>query len=327
MTTTVQTVLDLSGATHREPLGPTAEGLSSATFERVVINGDRYVVKRLSYETDWVMRAVADVGVPRVVRMHTSGLFDSLPTCIDTTLVTVAHDPATGMAELLMRDVSDAFLRDSDPFSADQHAVFVDGMAQLHASTQGMVDELGLTPPAQRWQMLGPAFARQEALRGPLTGVPGVLLPMWSRLAQNAPDVYRTAVALAENPERLVRALAATPQCLVHGDWKGGNLGIAADGRIILVDWAFPGIDAPCADLGWYLAVNCDRLPEGKDATIERYRNALERHGLQTSAWWDRQLPLALLGAAVQLAWSKCDQAEELAWWSGRVAEGSALLP
>jgi hypothetical protein len=114
---------------------------------------------------------------------------------------------------------------------------------------------------------------------------------------------------------------------LPHGRCGCREPGAPGESARILVDWAFPGIDAPCADLGWYLAVNCDRLPEGKDATIERYRNALERHGLQTSAWWDRQLPLALLGAAVQLAWSKCDQAEELAWWSGRVAEGSALLP
>jgi hypothetical protein len=327
MTTTLQTVLDLSGATHREPLGPTAEGLSSATFERVVIHGDRYVVKRLSHDTDWVMRAVGDVGVPRVVRMHTSGLFDALPACLDTTLVAVAFDPATGMAELLMRDVGDAFLRDSEPISPEQHALFLDVMAQLHAATRGMVDELGLMQPTQRWQMLGPAFARREALRGPLTGVPGLLVPMWGRLGQNAPDLHRAVLALADNPAPLVTALAATPQSLVHGDWKGGNLGIGADGRVVLVDWAFPGVDAPCVDLGWYLSVNCDRLPESKEAAIERYRDALERHGMHTAGWWERQLPLALLGTAVQMAWSKCDQVEELAWWSARVAEGCALLP
>ena len=41
MTATMQRSLDLSAATLREPLGPTAEGLSSATFERVVIDGGR----------------------------------------------------------------------------------------------------------------------------------------------------------------------------------------------------------------------------------------------------------------------------------------------
>lgn len=327
MTPTMQKSLDLSGATHRESLGPTAEGLSSATFERVVLDDEPYVVKRLSYDTDWVMRAVGDSGVPRVVRMHAGGLFDRLPGCLDTVLVAVAFDSGTGMTELLMRDVSDAFLRDSDPFSAEQHAVLVDAMAQLHASTWGMVDELGLTTPAQRWSILSPAFARTEAMRGPLEGVPSVLLPMWGRLAQNAPETHGVLHRLAENPAPLVAALATTPHALVHGDWKGGNLGIGPDGRVVLVDWAFPGVDAPCADLGWYLAVNCDRLPESKEATGERYREALERHGVDTSRWWQRQLALALLGCAVQMGWSKCDQPDELAWWSARVAEGSALLP
>ena len=96
MTLTVPAVprsLDLSRASDREALGPTAEGLSSASFERLTIDGDPYVVKRLSYDTDWVMRAVDDRGRPRVVRMFATGMFARLPACIDTTLVAVAYDP------------------------------------------------------------------------------------------------------------------------------------------------------------------------------------------------------------------------------------------
>jgi hypothetical protein len=189
-----------------------------------------------------------------------------------------------------------------------------------------MVDDLGLTPPEVRWTMLSPAFAELEARRGPLTGVPALLQPMWTRLAQNAPDLHRVLAGLLVDPAPLVDALAGTPKTLVHGDWKGGTLGIADDGRVVLVDWAFPGIDAPCADLGWYISVNCDRLPESKEATLQRYRDALERHGMDTAGWWDVQLPLALLGSAVQMAWSKCDQPDELAWWAARVAEAAALL-
>jgi hypothetical protein len=308
------------------PVGPTPEGLSSATFERVVIDGQPYVVKRLSYDTDWVMRMVQDVGVPRVVRMHTSRLFDRLPACVDTTLVDVAFDPATGAAELLMRDVGPAFLKDSEPFSSSQHEIVIDAMAQLHAATQDLVDDLGLTTPAQRWCMFRPSWIQAEEGRRPLDGVQAAALANWRRLADVAPETHRVLVALLEDPVPLVDALATTPTALVHGDWKGGNLGIADDGTVVLVDWAFPGIDAPCADLGWYLAVNCDRLPESKECTIERYRDALERHGMRTAGWWDRQLPLALLGSAMQMAWSKCDQPEELAWWSAWVATGAALL-
>ena len=323
----VPTSLDLRRASQRQLLGRTAEGLSSAAFERLAIDGRRYVVKRLSYDTDWVMRAVGDVGPPRVVRMHASGLFDRLPGCIDTTLVAVAYDPETGLTELLMRDVGETFLRDSDPITAGQHATVIDAMAQLHAASWGMTDDLGLTPPARRWSVLSPGFARREAERGQPSGVPAALGPMWDRLSLVDPGTHRVVRRLADDPAPLVTALAGTPRALVHGDFKGGNLGLYPDGRIALVDWAFPGVDAPCADLAWYLAVNCDRLPESKESTIVRYHAALQGHGVDTGGWWDRQLALSLLGGAVQMAWSKADQPEELAWWAARVREACALLP
>ena len=330
MTLTVHSVpasLDLSRASDREALGPTAEGLSSASFERLTLDGDPYVVKRLSYDTDWVMRAVDDRGRPRVVRMFTSGMFARLPACIDTTLVAVAYDPTTGLTELLMRDVGALFLRDDEPITVAQHATLIDAMSQLHAATWDLTDDIGLTPPANRWRALSPAFARREAERGSLTGVPALIQPLWDRLAQADPATHRVLLGLAEDPTPLVAGLASTPRALVHGDFKGGNLGLHPDSRVVLVDWAFPGVDAPCADLAWYLAVNCDRIPEGKEATIARYRAALESHGIDTGGWWDRQLALSLLGGAVQMAWSKADQPEELAWWAARVHEASALLP
>lgn len=322
----VATALDLSQATDREPLGPTLEGLSSATFERMLIDGRPHVVKRLSYETDWVMRAVDDTGMPRVVRMFASGLFDQLPACLDTTLVDVSYNPDDGLAELLMRDVSEAFFRDSDPITLADHVVVLDAMAQLHASTWGMTDDLGLTPAASRWRALSPAFARRESARGPLSGVPAVIEPMWADLAEVDPATHRVLSDLTEDPTPLITALAATPQALVHGDFKGGNLG-RYDDRVVLVDWAFPGVEAPCVDLAWYLAVNCDRLPESKELTIDRYRASLAAHGISTDGWWDVQLPLALLGGALQMAWNKAGQPDELAWWAARVAEASPLLP
>lgn len=323
---TVPASLDLSRASHREALGPTPEGLSSASFERLTLGGDPYVVKRLSYDTDWVMRAVDDIGTPRVVRMFASGMFDQLPDRIDTTLVDVAHDPETGLTELLMRDVSDAFLRDSNPITGEQQALLIEAMAQLHAATWGMTDDVGLTPAASRWCALIPAFARREAKRGPLSGVPALLAPMWGRLAEVEPEMHGALHALVKDPTPLIRGLAGTPQALVHGDFKGGNLGIHPDGRVVLVDWAFPGVEAPCVDLAWYLAVNCDRLPESKELTIERYRTSLHGNGIDTSEWWDRQLALSLLGGAVQMAWAKADQPEELAWWAARVREARPLL-
>src|SRR5205085_3518986 len=114
------------------------------------------------------------------------------------------------------------------------------------------------------------------------------------QLRQVAPVVAAAAMALANDPTPLVQALAETPQTLVHSDWKGGNLGRHPDGRTILLDWAFPGAGAGCRDLAWYLAVNCDRLPSSKEHAIQLYRDALERQGIPTTGWFDRQLALSL---------------------------------
>ena len=318
--------LDLRGATLREPLGPTAEGLSGASFERVELDGHRYVVKRLSRDTDWVMRAAHDTGVPYAAKLHRAGVFAELET-VDAARVEAAYDEESGLLELLMHDESAAFLRDSDPLSASQHQVILDAMAGMHAQTWGWTDAWGLTPEGVRFQLLSPGFAQGEAERGPLTGVPNAIAPLWGKLAAVAPDAHAVLAPLADDPGPLVAALATTPKCLVHGDWKGGNLGIRQDGSVVLVDWAFPGIDAPLLDLAWYLAVNCDRLPESKEQTIDRYRIALEGCDVATDGWWDQQLALALLGGAVQMAWNKSGQADELAWWASWVETGHALLP
>src|SRR5947199_361864 len=81
---------------------------------------------------------------------------------------------------------------------------------------------------------------------------------------------------------------------LVHGDWKMGNLGSHPDGRTILLDWAVTGEACGTSDLAWYLAINCERLPHSKEDAIAAYRDALERHGVTTSSWWDRAIALAL---------------------------------
>jgi hypothetical protein len=64
------------------------------------------------------------------------------------------------------------------------------------------------------------------------------------------------------------------------------------------------------------VALNQARLPETKEATIAAYREALHAHGIDTSAWWDRQLALCTVAMATAFAWEKAlgDQTE-LSWW------------
>ena len=137
----------------------------------------------------------------------------------------------------------------------------------------------------------------------------------------------RSCSQIHADPKSLADALRTTPSTFVAGDWKLGNLGSRPDGRTILLDWAYPGEAPPCWELAWYLALNRSRMPESKDAAIERYRHALQRHGVDTGDWWDRQLGLCLVGIMATFAWEKAvgDQ-DELAWWAAAALAGARWL-
>ncbi len=128
-----------------------------------------------------------------------------------------------------------------------------------------------------------------------------------------------------DRPDLVTGPLAATPRTFLHGDWKMGNLGTHPDGRTILLDWAYPGSGPACWDLCWYLALNRARLPESKEAAIDRFRAALEARGVATGSWWDAQLDLCLIAIMATFGWEKAlGDDDELSWWESRVIDAAA---
>jgi thiamine kinase-like enzyme len=158
--------------------------------------------------------------------------------------------------------------------------------------------------------------------------VPQLVAKGWPLLPEVAPAAAAVLVPLAYDPGPLVDALASTPQTFVHSNWKLDNLGTDDAGRTVVLDWEQAGRGAPLSDLAWYLAINCRRLPQSKEASIDVYRAALEAHGHRTDPWWDRQLMLCLLGAMVQFGWEKAlgGYDEELQWWETKVIQAAPLL-
>ena len=132
-----------------------------------------------------------------------------------------------------------------------------------------------------------------------------------------APRAHELALALVTDPAPLVGGAGEDAGDAGPRRLEGRQPGLARDGRTILLDWGWPAVAGPLVDIGWYLGVNCDRLPESKEDTIDAYRGgagaARDRH----RDWWDRQLELALLGAFLQLGWSK--SGAELGWWLPRI--------
>jgi hypothetical protein len=318
----------LEAATSRQLLQH-GDSKSGSTLERVVIDGEPFVVKTMHPDEDWIARMLGDLRC-WPVRVWASGLLDVVPPVIDHTVV----GAAAGLGRngwggaLLMRDVGPSLLPEGNTtVPADLHAGFLEHMAALHARFWGFEDSLELLPLSMRYRGFCDESIEAERARGFPAVVPQIAGEGWARIAAVRHPAVAPVLELRREPSVLVSALDATPQTLVQGDWKMGNLGWHSDGRTILLDWALPGRAPPTVDLAWYLALNVERLPRTKEDTIAAYRTALERQGIDTAGWWDRQLDLALLGQVVILGWEKAlGDAAELEWWLDRAGEGLTRL-
>ena len=318
----------LARATDAEALTP-SDSKSGASLERVLIDGEPHVIKRVCFADDWLMQAIDDrTGAAAVA--WSNGLFDRMPDCIDHATVAMAceHTEAGPALVIVMRDVSEWLVPDDDGVvSPEQHRTFMDHMAGLHAALWGWTDDIGLVSLHNRYSIMTRPRIEVAAKASPNATVPPLIVEGWQRLPSLAPAMAETLFALHADPSPLVDALAGTPSTFLHGDWKMANLGTGPDGRTILVDWSFPGAGPATAELAHYLALNRRRMPESKEAAIGAYRAALEGHGVVTNEWWERQLPLTLLGIMCALGWEKAlGDDDELRWWEQRVAEGAALL-
>ena len=68
-------------------------------------------------------------------------------------------------------------------------------------------------------------------------------------------------------------------------------------------------------------------MPLSKVDTIEHFRSSLERNGIDTTGWFDRQLALSLLAGLVVFGWEKAlGDDDEFGWWCDRAREGAARL-
>jgi hypothetical protein len=314
----------LARASSREPLRP-GDGRSGSQFERVVIDGQRYFLKRVSPSGDWIMRVTGD-HVHRTYRIWEAGIMDRAPASIDHTVVAMEVNGEGDDAELsiLMRDVERFLVPEGDALvPLEQHRGFIERMAELSAAFWGWTDEVGeLATMDNRVTFFAPDNIAPELTVDEVPIAVAAADQGWRRLADRSPELMRLAAALHDQPTLVTEPLATTPVTFLQGDWKMGNLGTHPDGRTILIDWAYPGSGSACYDLCWYLALNRARLPESKEATIARFRTALERAGVETAGWWETQLDLCLVAIMATFGWEKAlGDDDELRWWEEQVRQ------
>jgi hypothetical protein len=317
----------VAGATSRTPV-EFEDAKSGARFERVVLHGERLLLKHVDVRDDWIMRQTGDVGcIP--IRLWEAGIYDVVPDCIEHATVGAARDGTHGA--VLLRDVGEWLVPGGDdPIDPEQHLGFLDHLAALHAAMWGWEDTVGLLPLANRYSFFGPDALECEAALGFPQAVPRIATDGWTRLADASPELDAALRPLRRAPWPLLDALADTPATFLHGDTKAANLGRLPDGRTIMIDWSQSGAGPPLAEIVHSLALNRARIPREltRDSTVDAYRAALERHGIDTSRWFERQLSLCLVGVMLQLAWEKAldPTGDELAWWRDRTIDTAREL-
>ena len=104
-------------------------------LQRVVIAGERFVLKHVDHRDDWIMRQTGDVGcIP--VRVWESGVLDLLPDCLDHATVGAARE--AGHGAVLMRDVGRWLVPAGEaPVSEEQHLRSLDHLAALDTAASG----------------------------------------------------------------------------------------------------------------------------------------------------------------------------------------------
>jgi hypothetical protein len=314
----------LASASSRQEVHP-SDGKSTSTFERVVIDGQTFFLKRLSLATDWIMRASGD-RVHRPYVVWKAGVMDRVPPEIDHTVVAmeVVGEGSDAELSMLMRDIASHLVPEGDAVVPDeQHARFIAHMARFSAHYWGWESPVeGLATLADRFSFFNAAnVAREMDCESP-PGPIAAAAQGWRGLPDRSPFLAGVAAAIHADTELLAAPMSATPFTFLHGDWKMGNLGSHPDGRTILLDWAYPGAGPACWDLCWYMALNRARMPESKEATMDRFRAELEGSGISTGGWFDTQLDLCLVGIMATFGWEKSlgDEAE-LRWWETTVRQ------
>lgn len=311
--------------------------------------GPTFILKRMSLEWDWIMRATLDHAGRETVVWQT-GFLDALPPEVAHAVLACARDGA-GWA-ILMQDASAFTFPARDPYlevpiSDAQNRAVLRGLAALHAQSWeqplALPPELGFCQPGPRLGAFSQTVAQREAAIG--AAYVEIMRAGWNAL----PDLIETDLAetithLANDPSRLAAAHASLPMTAIHGDPRPPNLGIVprADGslQLLLFDWQFAGPGWATTDLAWYLycaSSNDAILPE---PSIAIYRETLaEKLGDRFDvAWWRPLLALGLLGQFVRcaqdLAWAACFGPEPrrawarraLVWWRDRAVGGLAAL-
>ncbi len=257
-------------------------------------NNARFILKRMSLERDWIMRASNDHQC-RSVTLWQTGVLDQLQPELSHAIIGCARDD-NGWA-ILMQDVSGGLLPWDRHIDATANESILRAMACQHAR---FWDAPSLTQPELGLCTLPELIA--VTTPGPL--VLEWITTGWDLLPQvYEPDVANILRPLVIDPQPLCNVLACYPHTLVHGDFKVTNLAWndSPQRQVVALDWQMAAFGLPILDLGWYFTTPFS-FPAPPELCIERYHAHLV--SLLGSRFderrWQSMLALGLLTTVVR---------------------------
>jgi hypothetical protein len=301
------------------------DGWSGALMTQLRRGRDGYVLKRDSVAQDWIAQATSDGPVLREAWFGARG--PELPSPVRAPYLGVGQDGAT--FGILMPDLTGVLFDWDAPIAVDQLERVLAGLAEMHGHPWVTSGELAADAP---WCPIRERIAlicRSSLERpGPTRdAVADRLLPGWDAWDRLATRPARDVIAsLSDDPQALIDALVSQPATLIHGDLKLANVGVEADGSVVIVDWQMVMFAPIAIELGWFLVSNVASLPLPPDEVIQRYRAnlSLDHDGVDAAILvglllrgWRKGLDAE---AGIALA-SGVSAADDLAWWCERAVE------
>jgi hypothetical protein len=276
-------------------------GLAGGQLSFVNTNIGRYVLKRMSIESDWIMFASADEQC-RAVRLWQYGLLDQLRPHLEHKIIACSHDSDDWV--ILMHDLTGYVFTWDKPMDAKRVPAFLDALARLHATFWNdpiLKDpRLGLCDPAQLLNQSSLPMAQKHKNLS-MGVIPEWVRGGWAVMEELLdPGAFTHMKSLIEDPQPLFGALSRYPYTLLHGDYRAENL--AHPDRPVAFDWQEATCSLMTIDLAWFAKQGFVQAAMGQAQAIGYYRNCLETYLNQRfdEAVWQAMVDLGYLVDALR---------------------------
>jgi hypothetical protein len=303
--------------------GWSGAGMTSLTGD----DGARFVIKRDSLSRDWIARVTGDD--PELREALLVRAQPRMPAPVSLPHLGVARDGED--VALVMPDLTHVLIRWEQPIDVPTLERVLDALAALHREPwhAQLPASFPWTDRSRRLLLLTRTAAAAYDAAG---------LPFGARFLQGwdafdrlvGPPARDLIVGLTADPAALFKALDRLPSAGLHGDLKLGNVGLAADGTVPMIDWQMTMVAPAAVELGWFLVANVAGLPLQPDEVLERYRAAAD---LPDDDVWKTQWDLAVIVGLFLRGWRKgldteagvvypngLAAAKDLAWWGSNAA-------